>query len=255
MSLDLYVGSLSRFLERDFLTPQARLARDEGLDYRLETENPHLLSVTKNQADKAVVLFQDWIVEGAEHTTVWDDANVQHQSRQLFTQCNLALMHLLAHRLTGQGEFPLRYFDFPGLSLEAYGYSDDYKSSPFIAFEAHYIMPMDLTKLTFVEFPGRGQGLAASILHLERAIEVCAKIAFDNDIQIESWLDAGSRLPSSSTQFEKGRFSWSKGKSRLVETTPSEDGANLRNAQYAFAVWYDAFQFAQKNNLPICQDG
>lgn len=238
-----------------FLTLQAQLAQDEGFNYSVETANPDLLSVTKDQADKAVVLFHDWIREGSPNTKVWDDANVRHQSRQLFAQCNLALVHLLAHRLTGRGEFPSQCFDFPELSLEAYGYSDDYISSPFCAFKAHYIMPMDPTKLNLIEFPGRGEGFAASFSHLERAIKVCAKVAFDDDVHIENWLGAGCTLPSSSTQLVKGLFPWSQARSRLVETIPSEEGVNLQNAQYAFAIWYDAFQFAKKNNLPICQDG
>ena len=253
MSLDIYAGSLAKYYSRDFETPQARFARENGIDYQLvyAGEAPAWPSV-----NSATAIIDGFCNNIASHTegkarADWDDDVSDYFAEQLFEEARNALVLLAAYQnredLVLPSKMP-RDFDKDLAYSEAV--EKAYYIGPMATFESALWLPIEDELLFMIDDPMGWKIVVNTHGNLEKALSALAAEVWSDKTDVAGWFERGPAPGRGATmQKRKFRLPWQSEHVKKQEEEP--DGSLLWNAEYAFSVFTKALDFARKRRVPI----
>lgn len=192
MSLDLYCGSLSKYYSRQFETPQARVAREKGLEYRLVYEGEPVDWPDSDDAGRRVDDFQSRIQEKNAAVTSWEDDNPNYFAEQLFDYSLNGLLLACAYHYRPELTRPASSLN--GLSGDpAYDEAVDreYYFGPLAISEAHLYVPADVDALLMCKDPMGWDIVVTTTSNLRYALDWSRKNIWNGETDVDLWFKEG----------------------------------------------------------------
>tara|TARA_R110000744_G_scaffold351533_1_gene457370 strand:- start:1169 stop:1945 length:777 start_codon:yes stop_codon:yes gene_type:complete len=257
VSLDLYCGSLSKFYSRDFETPQAKFARENGFEYQLVYEgepidwfNP---VEARDKADAFIEKLTSRLGE-KENTCRWDDKRTEYAVEQLHVRSLSALLLTAAYLYRSDLQRP-EHVPEGFESDPAYEESSDreYYIGPLAILESHIFLPCDADSLFWDENPLGFDKFVTTTGNLRYALNWLADKRWNGNVEADKWFNRGPAPSAGKTLVqEKSIVPWRKKWRDKFEEVP----ANSLNwdAEYAFGCFSRLLDFSDRTGLPLLMD-
>lgn len=258
MSLDIYVGSLSKYYCRDFETPQARFAREENISYQLIYAGDAPKWLSKKDAPATIENFRKTIADHtqAEMATNWREDIEEYFAEQLFDEARNALVMVAAYQnrldLQRPLKMPENYQDDPAIS-EAY--EKKYYFGSMAILESALWLTGDEALMCAIKDPMGWDIFVNTQGNLQRTLNELAKEVWSDRVDVEGWFLRGVAPKQGGVTMHKRkiRLPW---QSKYKEEREKEPENSLMwNAEYAFSVFWKALEFAKRLRVPIRLDG
>lgn len=259
MSLDLYAGSLGRYYQRDFETPQQRYGRENNLETSIVYSGDTPNWLTPNNTEKSIDVFKDELFRSMGETCrdirQWDESSREYKTEQLFAECHAALLLVTAYTYRSDLTRPKKLIGDVQSDVAIDEASErKYYMGPLAIFECHLFLPSKENGIAILNDPMGWQIAVTTTSALRDALEYVAEYVWGNAVFPQKWFEGGAVPVGRTKVIKKSKFPW-KRKSVWMDDQHSIDDEVLWNAQYAYAVFLDFLKFAEANNVPIRQDG
>lgn len=253
MSLDLYAGPLATFYTRQFETPQARGAREAGLEYRLVYDGEPIKWLSPETAKDKVAEFQRHLSEKSDGKlpAQWNESSEAIYVEQLFAGCRDALVLLAAYVSKPQRPFPTT----APASLEddpvyAGATGETYLFGPISILESNIWLPADADVTLFANDPMGWELFVSTHSNLAYALKRLSKHVWNDETDVEKWAARGP-APGRGLSYQKRKWRMPWQSEFIKSQEPAPQGALMWDAEYAFAIFSQALEFARKHNVPI----
>lgn len=253
MSLDLYAGPLWRFYTRDFETPQQRMAREQGLEHRFIYDGepipwPDIATCKASLSGLQADIGANLNIAPAD---CWNEDCETYHTEQLLDDARAALALVSAYMYRPELRRPDRMPD----DIEtdpAYSEAPEkgYLVGLIASFEATLWLPCLSEELVFVTDPMEWRFLTTGLTRLESGLATLKREIWNGKTDVDAWLERGAAPGRGWSEKkvinpETGAEEW------VTEREEEAENSVLWNAEYGFAVFSKALDFARTHNVPI----
>lgn len=256
MSLDLFSGSLARYYSRDFETPQARYARENGLNYKLIYTEDEPRWLTPTEAPNYVEKFRGEIADQINPNieTDWREDVSQYFVEQLFEEALDSLILVAAYQMRTDLKRPKRT---PAHIENDPAYSEsveqEYYLGPMAILEATLWLPGEEDVQFSAKDPMMWDVNISSTGNLKRALENLANTVWNGNVDVDAWFSRGV-APGKGIVKRKRKIRLPRQSEFVEEREREPENSLIWNAEYAFSVFWRAVEFSQENRCPIRTD-
>ena len=256
MALDLYAGSLAKYYSRDWETPIARLARENGWSYQTAYSGDVPDWLDRQAAQLKVSAFIANLEERSRRSNGgsvnWND-NIEHWiALQLHRQCLDALILVAAYLkrtdLVRPMSLPKSVEADPAYAEAAAG---GYYNGILAILEAQMFIPAESHLFAIMKDPMGWDLAVTTTRNLRDALAMLNKKNWNSNAQVETWLDRGPPEWGASLKERSIRIPW---KSEFKQSPVVETVNLMHCAEYGFAVFSSLLNFAEEHKVAIRHD-
>lgn len=207
MSLDLYAGSLGKYYQRDFETPQQRLGREQGWDTSVIYAGDEPEWLTAENVKQVIEAFKGQIFDsmGEVSPTIhqWNEQSDKYLTEQIFHECHAAILLLTAYTYRTELERPKKLPVNIDEDIAISQASDkDYYIGPLAILECHLFLPDASERIFASDDPMGWQVVITTTSALRYALDYLEEKVWQKNTEPETWYFRGA-VPRGKTMVEK----------------------------------------------------
>jgi len=252
--LDIYAGPLAKFYKHDYLSTQAQLAKELGVEFNTIYPDGEPEWLTDKNADKKIRGFRKSIEDRNLKIGKWSEDGDEYLIEQLHWEGLSAIVYVAAYAIREDLERPSAFVgEYEDDPAYAESFEKGYYKGPLAILESDMFIPSDSASVIFHDDPLNTELMITTTHNLRMTLAYLNRNIWDGNAKPEVWFERGLANVGSVEEVHQNEETGEL-EMKVIEYPPIEDVA-LYNAEYAYGVLMKLLKYSETHNVPIAMDG